>query len=240
MGLMEIFNKVAIVTGASAGIGLETAKALGKFGTKVALVARTKHKLVKLAQEIPGSEVFVTDISIENDVRKMVTDVANHYGRIDILVNNAGVGYISSIEDIDTKKLRTLFDVNVVGPLIAMQAVIPYLRAQREGAIVNISSGTSYMYLPYLGAYSSLKRALNGISLTAREELAKDNINVSVVYPYITNTDFNDNSMRNENSKGTLAISKNEPRPEADSPEFVALKILEAIKTGKPEIRVRD
>src|SRR5207237_1142404 len=119
-------------------------------------------------------------------VKDMVKKTIEHYGRIDILVNNAGRGYDAPVEKIDPKLYEELFVLNQLSPLVAMQEAIPHMKKQGEGAIVNISSGTSLMDIPGIGAYSSLKRALNGLSLTAREELKDDKIAVSVVYPYIT------------------------------------------------------
>src|SRR5207253_1933120 len=99
------------------------------------------------------------------------------------LINNAGQGYDAMIEKINSKTYHYIFDLDVVGPLIAMQEVIPLMHEQGGGAIVNISSGTALMSLPSMGAYSSLKRALVGLSLTANEELKNENISVSVVFP---------------------------------------------------------
>jgi short-subunit dehydrogenase len=150
-----------------------------------------------------------------------------------------GGGYGSPIEKIESDKLRYLYDLNVFGPLFAMQAVIPVMRAQGGGAIVNISSGTSNMYIPNVGAYSSTKRALNGLSLTARAELANDRILVSVVYPYITDSDFYRNTLTAEGgAPGHLQIHRD--MPPADTNEYVAEKILEAIESGAAEIYAHD
>ncbi len=108
---------------------------------------------------------------VEEDVRAMVARVAEHYGRIDILVNCAGRGYDAPVEHTDIETFREIFQLDVVGPLVAMQAVIPIMRRQGGGTIVNVSSGTSLMNLPNMSPYSSLKRALNALSLAAREEL---------------------------------------------------------------------
>jgi short-subunit dehydrogenase len=122
-----------------------------------------------------------------------------------------------------------------------MQAVIPYMQKQDGGSIINISSGTALMALPGMSAYSSLKRALVGISLTAREELKDDKINVGVVYPYITLTDFEKNTF-----KAQVQEQEGEWNPEdsglkpADTAEYVAGKILEAIESEEAEIYVHD
>ncbi|MCL5113555.1 MAG: SDR family oxidoreductase [Patescibacteria group bacterium] len=231
---MSIKDKVVIVTGASSGIGLATAKLLTQKGAKVALVARSKEKIEKISKELPLSFPVATDVSKENNVKEMMDKVKNHYGRIDILINNAGRGYDAPVEKTQTDKFRQLFELNVVGPLVAMQAVIPIMRKQGGGMIVNISSGTSLMYLPNMSAYSSTKRMINALSLTAREELKKDSIIVNVVYPYITLTDFEKNMLEG-NDFVKPAQGENSNLPPADSAEFIAKKILEVIKTEKAQ-----
>lgn len=238
---MNVAGKVVIVTGASSGIGLAAAELLTKKGAKVALVARSKDKLKKISEKLPGSIFITADMTKEKEIINMVKQVKKHFGRIDILINNAGRGYDSSVEDIDLTTFRKIFDLNVVGPLIAMQQVIPIMRKQGGGSIVNISSGTALMYLENMSGYSALKRALVGISLTAREELKKDKINVSVVYPYITATNFEQNTIKNkiilENNQGEYEDFE---LPKADTAEYVGEKILQAITTEKAEIFAHD
>ena len=233
---MDISGRVAIVTGASSGIGLATARLLTEKGAKVALVSRSKEKLDEISRGLPESFVVPTDVSKEEEVVKMVDAVKRHFGKIDILVNNAGVGYDSPVEKINIETFQKIIDVDLMGTVVAIRQVIPIMREQGEGSIVNISSGTALMAIPNMAAYSSLKRALVGISLTAREELAKDNIKVSLVYPYITSTNFEKNTFKNDVSEeGSGEIPQ-----KADSAEFVAEKILEAITTGEAEIFVHD
>lgn len=236
---MDIKSKVAIVTGASSGIGYATAKLLSKNGAKVALVARSKNKLEKLAKELPGSIAIVADMTEEIQVKAMVRKTSQHFGRIDILINNAGRGYDAPITDINLKRIHYLFDLDLAGPLIAMQQVIPVMRNQGGGAIVNISSGTALMFLPNMSAYSSLKRALVGISLTAREELKEDNIIVSVVYPYITSTDFEKNTLKDGKLPDWEGENDGDMEP-PDSAEYVAERILDGIKKGQAEIFAHD
>jgi short-subunit dehydrogenase len=237
---MKIKGKVAIVTGASSGIGLATARLLTKNGVKVALVARSKEKLEKISKELPESVVAVADMSKVEEVTNMVKVVKGHFGRIDILINNAGQGYDAMTEKTDLEIFHQLFDLDVVGPLASMQQVIPIMREQKEGVIINISSGTALMYLPNMGAYSALKRALGGISLTAREELKKDNISVGVVYPYMTDTDFEKNTIKGESAGWQSSGNGDFQIPKADPPEMVAEKILEAIIDQKAETFVRE
>jgi short-subunit dehydrogenase len=154
---------------------------------------------------------------------------------------SAGRGYDAPLEQIEADKYRELFELDVVGPLIAMQLVIPIMRQQGGGLIVKISPGTSLMYLPNMSAYSSVKRALNSITLTAREELAKDHIVVSVVYPYITLTDLDRNMFGVESSdfeQSEAEVDANLPSP--DSAEYVAEKILQVIETEESEQFAHD
>ena len=232
---MNVKGKVVIITGASSGIGLATAKLLSQKGAKLVLVARSKEKLEKLAKELPNSLVIVTDMRQEEQIKQMVKKTIDHFGRVDILINNAGRGYDAFVEEINTDKFRELFALDLIGPVVAMKEVIPQMRKQKAGAVVNISSGTALMAIPGMAPYSSLKRALVGISLTAREELKEDNIMISVVYPYITTTDFEKNTMK----EGYLEEGEGPPMP-GDPPEYIAEKILEAIEVGKAEILAHD
>jgi short-subunit dehydrogenase len=238
---MSIKGKVAIVTGASSGIGLATAKILSENGAKAVLAARSLSKLQLLSKDLPESLVIQTDMTDEAQINAMVTKTIEYFGRVDILVNNAGRGYDAAIVDTDIKKFQELFNLDVIGPLAAMQAVIPYMRKQGGGSIINISSGTALMAIPNMSAYSSLKRALVGISLTAREELKSDKINVGVVYPYITATDFEKNTFKakSEEQEEEWNPQNSGLKPE-DTAEYVAEKILEAIKSEVAEIYVHD
>ena len=236
---MDIKDKVVLVTGASAGIGLETARLLAKNGAKLALNARSKNKLEQLSGELSGSAAFPADMSDEFAVREMIDKIKAEFGRIDVLINNAGRGMHCSLESIDIGEYRKLLELNLIGPLVAMQAVIPIMRKQGGGTIVNISSGTALMFAPELSGYSATKRALVGLSLTARTELASDKITVSAVYPYVTKSDFYKNLV----TCGTKPESADEyvaGRAPADTSEYVAELIMEVIKTGEPEIFAHD
>jgi short-subunit dehydrogenase len=237
---MNIKNKVVIVTGASSGIGLATARLLAERGAKVALVARSMDKLNNISKELLESFPICADMTKEDEIKMMVGETKNHFGRIDVLINSAGQGYDAPVEKINIETYRKMFNLDVVGPLVAMQSVIPVMKEQKEGVIVNISSGTALMALPNMSPYSSLKSALASISLTAREELKNDNIQVSVVYPYMTLTDFERNTIKDgeenqagpEEGRGTL-------RP-PDTPEYLAQKILEGIENNDAEIFAHD
>ncbi|MFI5265144.1 MAG: SDR family NAD(P)-dependent oxidoreductase [Candidatus Levyibacteriota bacterium] len=236
---MEVKDKVAIITGASSGIGEATARLLSKKGAKVVLVARSFEKLEKLSKTLPGSFVVVCDMTVPEQIKKMVEKVLKKYGQIDILVNNAGQGYDATIENININTFHNVFDLDVVGPLVAIQEVVPIMKKQKEGSIINISSGTALMALPNMAAYSSLKRAVAGISLTAREEFKKNNISVTVIYPYITETDFEKNTIRDGKQEWPEDGEGYTPPP-SDPPDYIAGKILDAIKSGASEVYAHD
>jgi short-subunit dehydrogenase len=234
MIFLEVKDRVCIVTGASSGIGLATARLLASKGAYVVLVSRSKERLRRLAEEIPNSMAVPADITRAFEIKRMVKEVAEHFDRIDVLVNNAGVGYDAFVEKIDMDTWHYVFDLDLAGPVTAMQQVIPYMRKQGGGAIVNVSSAVALMVLPDNGPYAAIKRGLATVSLIAREELKKDNITVGVAYPYITLTNFEKNTIRD------VPVPEGEEEPHGpfppDSAEFAAQKIVEGIESGEAEI----
>jgi short-subunit dehydrogenase len=221
---MEIKNKVIIITGASSGIGEAAAKALAAKGAKVALVARSEDKLKELSNSLADSFVVKTDMTNEVSIKNMVEEVAKHYGHVDALINNAGRGTdFGPVEKIDINEFRNLMDLNIYGPIVAMQEVIPELRKVGGGAIVNIGSGTVYMMAEGMSVYPGTKVLLQHITRTARLELAKDNIAVTILHPYVTKTNFFDRMDQKQ---------KDEYLSRGDEPEKVADKIVEALETG--------
>ncbi len=227
---MDIAGKIVLITGASEGIGRATARLLAHQGAKVALVARSATTLQQLASELPGAFAVPTDMRDEIAVQAMVKHVYQHYGRIDVLVNNAGQGMYTQVEQTSIEQYRALFQLNVVGVLSAMQAVIPLMREQDGGVIINISSGTTKLVIPTVGPYASTKSAVNALTLTARLELAHDNIRVGLVYPGVTATGF---------VKHAASAPMSSDRPQVmqvESPEQVAEKIVEAIQTEAAEV----
>jgi short-subunit dehydrogenase len=201
----------------------------------VALLARSTQALEELSARLSGSLAVTADMTDFNGVRRAVAYVRRHYGRIDGLINNAGRSYAAAVEEIEPALFDEIFHLNVLGPIVAMQAVIPILRGQGGGSIVNVNSGTAFMTIPQYSVYSSSKRALLGFSLTARAELAKDNIVVSEVYPFITATNFGKNRMGNPAGGGPRS-----DYAEGDTPEFVADLILKAITEGEAQYFAND
>ncbi len=237
---MEVKNAVVILTGASAGIGEAAARLLAKQGARLVLAARRGDKLAALAAELKaqGAEVLAvpTDMAQPDQVKALIAKAQQQFGRINVLLNNAGISSICPLEKMPDAEFRTMFDLNVLGTLHAMQGAIPIMRAQGGGLIVNISSMVSRVIWPSMGAYAATKYALNCLSETVRVENAKDNIRVSVVFPDNTGTDFGQNALMMIDPP---TAPPNGAEWKVDSPELVAEKILQAIRTEPHELYVR-
>src|SRR5919205_2013604 len=175
-------GKVVLITGASSGIGEATARLVAEQGALPVLSARRTDRLEALAQELPGALAIPADVRDPGQVHQLVETTMKHHGRVEVLVNNAGQGLHLPLERVSLEDLVAITELNFYAPLVAMQAVVSIMRARGGGAIVNVSSGSSRMVLPGVGAYAATKAALNMLSLVAREELKPDGIIVSVVY----------------------------------------------------------
>lgn len=226
---MQIENTVMLITGASSGIGAATARAAAASGARLVLAARREDRIRALAAEIGDAIAVRCDVTDTDGIDALIEGAVSRYGRIDVVVNNAGQGLVAPIEATDPADLRALFELNVVAPLGVMRAVIPLMRAQRSGTIVNVSSGTTFQPIPGVGAYSATKAALSTLSAVARVELAIDNITVSTMFPYITETDFMA-SLRGPAPTWDSGDSGDGPTPQ--TPESVAKAILRLIVSG--------
>ncbi len=235
---MDVRNKAALVTGASAGIGRATAKRLAAAGARIALAARSADALERLAEELTkeGHEALAvpTDMRDAAQVKRFVQEAYRRFGRIDILVNNAGQGMAGFVESAGLEDFESLIALNVFGPLLAMQAVIPLMRQAGGGVIVNVSSMVSKMHIPGLGAYAATKAALNLLSETAHYELGRDAIKVITVFPRMAATDFGKNSLGDQRVRQQQRASASGSSP-VDTPDFVAAKILQGIETETAE-----
>jgi short-subunit dehydrogenase len=194
--MADLSGRVAIVTGASSGIGEATARLMTEAGMRVALCARRKDRLEKLAAEIrsAGGEVSVhpLDVTDATGLRWMVDEAARQWGRIDVLVNNAGRGLAATFEQTTAEEFRALLELNVLAVFNATQAVLPIMRRQGGGHIINVSSMVGRRGVPYRAAYSATKFALGGMSEALRVELTGSGVMVSLVYPVGTLTEFHE------------------------------------------------
>ena len=193
------------------------------------MLARSRDVLEELAGRLPGSLPIVADMTDFASVRAAIARAQGNYGRINGLINNAGRGYGAAVAEIEPELFEEIFHLNVLGPIVAMQAVIPDMRARTKGSIVNVNSGMAFVTIPGYSVYSASKRALLGFSLTARMELEKDGIVVSEVYPYLTATNFGKNRM------GKPGAGPAANYADGDTPEFVAGLILKAIEEGEAQ-----
>lgn len=226
---MDINGAVVLVTGASSGIGAATARAASHAGARVVLAARREERLRQVADELGEAVLVRCDVTDPGQVKAAVRAATDAFGRIDVLVNNAGQGLHAPIEEIDPDDFRAILDLNLVAPLVTMQAVIPVMRKQGAGSIVNVSSGIAFSALPGSGAYAGSKAGLAKLSAVARAELASAGITVSTMYPFITATEFIE-SIRDGNESASHLESSHAPQPQP--PEQVAEAILDLIKSG--------
>jgi len=193
--MKELRGRVALVTGASRGIGAAIAEALAREGCHLALVARSEEALHRLADDLTTRYRIETlalpvDLGDEGQAAAVVEATVAQWGRIDILVNNAGAGIYGDMAGLRSADLRATFDVNFFAPVAAMQAAVPHMAAQGDGVIVNIGSVVGKFPQPLGGGYSASKYALHGASGAARAELKSDNIAVILVVPGLTDTKF--------------------------------------------------
>jgi short-subunit dehydrogenase len=227
-------GKVAVVTGASSGIGEAASRELASRGAAVVLASRSAKRLESLEAEISASGgralVVQTDVSDRGSVEAMVRKTLEAFGTLDILVNNAGLGLSGRVAELHLEDLRHVFEVNTIGPLNCIQVALPLMR--RGGRIINVSSVVGRRSVPKVGGYCATKFALNALSDALRVEIADRGITVTSVYPGTTRTAFRENSRRTRDEKRGW-------RPKGVTPEKVAEKIADAAEKGSREVYVR-
>ena len=191
---MKIDNSVAIVTGAGGGIGTAICHALAKRGARIVAVGRNGAALEKLKASLASSGATVitkeVDISKRDQVQALVSSVESELGGTDILINNAAIGLFQPIAECAEADIEAVYATNVLGPIYCIQAVIPIMRRQKRGHIVNVSSIIGHHSVHDQGIYASSKAALNRISESLYAEEKDNGINVTVVVPDRTATDF--------------------------------------------------
>jgi NADP-dependent 3-hydroxy acid dehydrogenase YdfG len=192
----KLDGKVAIITGASSGIGEATALALAAEGAAVVLAARRGDRLNALAEKITTSGgkalPIITDVTDETQVQNLVQKTKAEFGQIDILVNNAGIAAVGAIDGGNTADWKDMINLNLLGLLYVTHAVLPILKAQGAGHIVNISSVAGRTARVGIGVYNATKWGVNGFSESLRQEVCKENIRVTIIEPGLVNTEIND------------------------------------------------
>ena len=235
-------GRVAVITGASRGIGAAIGESLAEEGCRLALAARSEERLNQVAEQLRrrhSAEVLTvpTDISDTRQARALIETVEAHFGAVDILVNNAGMGIYGAVDELDLDDLRHVFEVNFFGALAALQAAAEVMRRQGGGTIVNVSSIVGKFPQPLGGGYTATKFALQGASGAARAELKRDNIDLILVCPGLTETEFSQHSRisvpgaeHREGERHSLTRGV--------EPGRVGRRTVKAIKRGEREVYI--
>ena len=228
---MKFDNKVVIVTGVSSGIGRVAAE---KFAQRGCQVFGTVRSITK-ASPIPGVKFIEMDVRDDASVQRGIQSVIDQTNRIYVLVNNAGMMMLGAVEETSIAEAESLFDTNVSGILRTIKAVLPSMREQNSGRIINISSVLGFLPAPYLGIYAATKHAVEGLSESLDHEVRQFGIRIVLVEPAFTKTNLDANSPQaasliaaydNERGNVSQAIKKNINN--APEPEGVADTIIDA------------
>ena len=192
----DLTGQVAVVTGATSGIGAATARSLAAAGAKVVVSGRREDRLASLAAELErdGREVrsVACDLGTNEGAQAVVDAAISAFGRLDVLVNNAGVMFLSPIDDADPADWDAMIRVNLLGVMYASRAALPRMRQQKSGHIVNVSSVSGRFAGPTQGGYNASKWGVNGFSEALRREVHQDGIKVTLIEPGIVATELTD------------------------------------------------
>ncbi len=230
---MNPTHRVVILTGASQGIGRATAYALAQAGCKLALAARSAEPLETLAMELRQAGhtaiALPTDMGDTRQAAALAQKTVDALGQIDVVINNAAIGLRDGVQDIREDEARRMMDVNYFGPVALIQAALPHLKTNPTGGlIINISSIVGKRAMPGIAAYCASKAALEKMAESLRLEVKADNIRLSTVYPGVTVTAFNDNSLGgSQHGRG---------RVKGTPPERVAQAILHTLRTERRDV----
>ena len=237
-------GKVAVVTGASSGIGEATVRALAAEGASVVAGARRKERLDGLVEEVSrdgGKAIAVEcDVTDESQAQDLIHRAVEEYGRIDILVNNAGVMLLSTVGKGLSDQWRQMFEVNVMGLLYATEAAIGHMKGQGSGHLVNISSVAGRKVTrDSSGVYAGTKHAVNAISEGLRQELLEDNIRVTIVGPGAVATELPDHITDEDAREGLSGLLELERLQAEDIAEAVVYAATQPERVSVNEILIR-
>ena len=244
-------SKVAVVTGSSSGIGLETALVLAENGFKTYATMRNLNKASNILDKVQRKnlpiEVLELDVNSDKSVRQAVEKIVKTEGRIDVLVNNAGYALIGAVEDLNTDEVRDQYETNVFGVYRTIREVLPTMRRQRNGTIINISSIAGIVGFVGMGAYVSTKFAIEGLTQSLRLELAPFGIRAMVIEPGVIRTNILDSSpVAKRAQSGNTAYKEmmqqfneilNSMVKNASEPIVVANQVLRAANDTQPRMR---
>ncbi len=224
-------TKVWFVTGASKGLGLTLVRLLISLGHKVAATSRSVAELEKVVGTQPGLLPLQVDITKYESVKEAVGKAVEAFGRLDVVVNNAGYSLFGSMEEVSEAEFRQSLDVNLVGPVNVIRAVMPFLRGQQSGHVINISSLAGYKGYGNAASYCTAKFALVGLSESLAEEVKAFGIKVTVVAPGYFRTSFLD--------KGSLVIAKSRVVEYNIDQMVTAMKQMDGNQPGDPDKLVK-
>ncbi|HEU5400626.1 MAG TPA: SDR family NAD(P)-dependent oxidoreductase [Terriglobales bacterium] len=233
---MRLQGKVVVVTGASMGIGEAIAKVFAEDGAKVVLSSRSREHLEAARARIgvpDRTTAVICDVSDPSQAKALLQTTLDRFGRVDVWVNNAGFGLVDSIQRMDMNACRKMFDTNLFGAIQCTQNVIPVMRQQGSGCIINVSSVAGFIGVPYMAAYGATKHALNCISRATRAELAGTGVRVLNVCPGFVDTQFSTNAIRGTDRKKMRAANQR-----GISAEQVARATLRGYLGNKKELIV--
>jgi len=248
---MDSKQKVAIVTGCSSGIGHEISLILARNGFTAYATMRNLQKgsdLKSIAEDEKLPLHFAQlDVTDENSVKKAIQTIHDEAGRIDILVNNAGYGLTGAFEDLSLDEIKTQYETNVFGLIRTTQSVLPIMRKQRSGLIVNISSGAGRFGFPTGSAYVSTKFAVEGLTESMSYELEPFGIKVILIEPGVIKTNFFNSSVLAKKSQDPnspyatlmkgMEDSVDKMMENASTPQYVAEVVLHAVTNENPKLR---
>ena len=237
---MKLEKSIAFVTGASSGIGKATAERLAAAGYKV---YGTSRRGAQTGQR--SFEMLPLDVTSDESVEAAVDDLIRMEGRIDLLVNNAGFGVApAGAEESSIGQARAIFDTNFFGVVRMTRAVLPHMRRQRSGRIINIGSVLGFLPMPYGALYAATKHAIEGYSESLDHELRTRGIRVSVIEPAYTKTQFDANFLEPDSkldeyreARASLDKTLKEVMAAGDEPGVVADAVLKAASAARPKLR---
>lgn len=231
-------KKVIVITGASSGIGEATASFLAQAGNIVYGGARTGGESI-----VPDLNRGIVDVTDDASVHRFISSVIADAGRIDVLINNAGVSLVGPVENTSPEEAAAVFDTNFLGPLRLARQVLPYMKTQKSGLIINVSSVLGFLPAPFMGIYAASKHALEGMSESLDHEVREYGVRVVLLEPSFTNTKLDVNATHTAAPLGAYASqfaatmeSVQSQIKSAPSPQVVAKKIA-AIIDGPHRLR---
>ncbi len=239
--MAKLDGKVAVVTGASSGIGEATVRALAAEGATVVAGARRKERLDGLVEEVGRKAIAIEcDVTDESQAHNLVQRAVEEYGRIDILVNNAGVMLLSTVGKGLSDQWRQMFEVNVMGLLYATDAAIGHMKEQGSGHLVNISSVAGRKVTrDSSGVYAGTKHAVNAISEGLRQELLENNVRVTIVGPGAVDTELPDHITDEEAREGLRGLLKLERLQAEDIADAIVYAVTQPERVSVNEILIR-